>query len=254
MGMIKIVLENFRFLFTGSFLLFTIFSMAQPGSFEIRNITYDSLTQDLYLNYSKEISEASGILNGPEYYYDDLIIGGNPFFGTTQFHDGSVVYRGQRFENQEIGYDIYRDEVFISRYDQNRRISKINLEDDDVSAFEFSGRQFIHLNDSGNYENFPGNGYYELLYSGATKVLAQRSKKVTPANDGGLYKYQFQIADKIFIYKENSFHRIFFKRTLNTLLKDEKKSWKPFIRENGQSLRDLEAYCIGLCQYYDSLK
>lgn len=237
-----------------SLLLSSNISQAQSGEFQIVNLTYDSITEQLYNHYSDKIAEASLILNGPEYFYDDIILGGNPFWGKSQFNNGSIFYNGIRYDDQEIGYDIYRDEVFISRYDQNKILSKVSLNVSMVGGFSISKNQFIRLTESENFENHPGTGFYELLYTGNLKVIVKRNKKIVPANDGGLYKYKFVISDKIYVLKDKTFNRIGSRKALFGLLSDQKKNLREFARENKQDIRDLEVFVKMTCSYYDNMK
>ena len=231
-------------------------SLAQSNELDLVNRTYDSLTENLFTDYSGEISESSRIFNGPEYFYDDIIIGGNPFWGTRQFHNGSVFYEKVRYDNQEIGYDIYRDEIFISRYDQNGILSKINLSDTKVDGFMMEGHTFIRLNEVPDEADHPGEGYYEVLLKGEGElnVIAKRSKRIMPANDGGLYKYEFQVSDKLYVQKDTIYQRIFNRKNLINLLKDKKKSIRTYYRNHKTEFLDLEDYVVGICSYYEQIK
>ena len=225
----------------------------QQNSFLIQNNTYDSVTSDLYNTYSKVMKDGGRLLNGPEYYHDDFSTGGKPFFGTKTFHSGSIFFEEHLYENIDIGYDIFRGEVFISAYDQNRKLSMINVPVEKVRGFSLEGEVFIRLDENFESKNYPGNGFYQLLYDGDSKVLVKRKKKITPSDDD-LYKFEFSSVDELYVFQNQSFNRIRTKKALKELLADQKRAIRKFSKEYRFELKELESYVRTICRYYDSLK
>jgi len=223
--------------------------MAQSGELRIANNTYDKTAKHLYDNYTLTVGKASQILNGPEYYYDDKTRGGDPFFGTQQFHDGSVIYDGNIFENLDVGYDIFRDELFIS----DGIIATLKLPQEKVAGFSLGNNTFIMIQNDTLWRNQLNSGYYHLLYNGELKVLAKRKKKIIPSSDGQ-YRYMFEGADKLYVLKNNIFYPIRSKGALRKILADEKKPIREYYNENWLTMLEVESYVVNICQYYDFLK
>ena len=216
------------------------------------NHTYDQSVKKLYENYSVLIGESSSIYNGPEYYYEDESTGGDPFFLDTELHDGLVVYEGHIYGDLDVGYDSFRDELFIARYNYDGSSSLVRLLQDKVNAFQVSGHNFIRLPRS-KEKNSIDPGYYELLYDGKLKVVAKRFKTISPSDDG-IYRYRFSNTRKLFLRVNEIFYAVRSKSAIRKLLKDQKRSIREYSNDNMAYLLDLEDYLLLVASYYDDLK
>lgn len=225
-------------------------AVAQDTDFSKFIKAYNNYPEDLFKQYQEKIGEASQILNGPEYFYDDSDRGGDPYFGDSPFYEGSIIYNGNRYDDLEIGYDIYRDIMFVARYQQG--LTSYQLPVERVAGFTLDQHVFIRLIDPDSTSGHPGTGFYELLYNGKTKVIAKRRKKVVPSTEG-IYKYEYGTDDEIYIVRNDAFNKVWLKSSIRKLFKEEKKSIRRYSNDNKLYLMDLEPYAVQVCRYYDSL-
>ena len=224
--------------------------LSQTGDLKLVNNTYNPRVEKLFDSYSSKVGVSARIFNGQEYYYDDNTTGGNPYFMDMNLHDGLVIYEGNIYKDLDVGYDTFRDELFIVRVAFNGASARIKLPSEKVTGFQVSGRTFIWLQQDTVTSN-PVSGYYELLYDGQLKVIAKRFKTIAPSD--GLYRYEFSSSTKLYILLNNSYKQIRSKAAVRKLFKDKRRSIREYSRENEAYLLNLEDYLLLVARFYDQI-
>jgi hypothetical protein len=232
-------------------LLFTVKSFAQLMS------TDSSSQQAAFKNavslFSNSLGEQAPLYNGPEYnFYDHAIQGTAYFMDVNTFTVGTVFYDGQLFNNVQMLYDLYTDDVAVLLYNQ---FLKFYLLKPKVKSFDFLGHHFVNIiPDSINNKSGIKSGYYDELYNGKTEVLVKRTKSIqTTTNLAGLEKY-FSPSIDYYIRKDKVYYSFSSQGQLLDILKDRKKEIQQYIKANKIKFRDdREQAMVKIASYYDHI-
>ena len=154
--------------------------------------------------------------NYPEFEYK--FQNGSPFFLSENPLPGSVVYDSVYYPDLSVLFDDYRQYLVI--LDQNFKLKLIN---EKVSSFQMGDHHFVQFPE--NKDNgLPYSGYYEVIYSGRSRVLKRIVKK---------YREQLSIPEGVtrildeqvhyFIKRGEIFESVNSKRELLNFMKDHRK-------------------------------
>jgi hypothetical protein len=199
--------------------------------------------------YTSAAGTNSHLYNGSEYVDYDHRIKGDPFFASSYFNDGSLVFDGILYPHVTMFYDILHDDVVIKNYNGLPLI----LAKEKVYSFNYRGHQFANLvTDSLTAEIKPG--FYDVLYDGNVKLLAKRKKEF-------IEKITLQYADSYFIEKDAHYilkngelYPVSGKRDMLHVLKDKRTSLVKYIQQNKIDFnKGGEDAMIKLIGYYDGL-
>lgn len=113
------------------------------------------ITQQQYLHYIPGYTELyesvqqrygldQELINGIFFEYPYWKALGHPFFEENQFCNGTLVYRQKRYENIQMKYEIYEQELLIN-YHFNDKQMNIMLVKEFISEFSFNGKIFKYL-------------------------------------------------------------------------------------------------------------
>jgi len=196
----------------------------------------------------------SPLFNGPEYYLYDPHIKGNAYFmENSAFAAGAVLYDGIWYNNVQMIYDIYKDQVVILLYNH---FSKIYLINEKVEGFDYLDHHFKNImSDTIANKAELKSGIYDELYNGKTEVLVKRYKNIQTTNGGFSGPESFFDSHRsLFIKKGRNYFEISGKGSLLDVLKDKKKELDSYIKSaNIKFRKDPENAMVKIANYYDQL-
>ncbi|MFL1896564.1 hypothetical protein ACJRPK_12735 [Aquimarina sp. 2-A2] len=118
--------------------------------------------------------ENTNIFNGevyqPEYY---PLKGEHAYFKTDKFTKGFIEYDGQKYYNQNLKYDVYKDEILV-KLERGYGEAIIKLVKNKVSKFELLGHSFKLYNVDNESK---GISFVEILNTSERLTLVKKHSK-----------------------------------------------------------------------------
>ena len=109
---------------------------------------YAIAVNNAMINYHQFLKPETGLYNGREYYdYSPTIKDGDPFFLSTKFNTGNIIYDGILYENVPLLYDLVTSDVIIT---DSNYFYRIKLNGERVSRFSVLQHTFIRLEEDSN--------------------------------------------------------------------------------------------------------
>jgi hypothetical protein len=170
------------------------------------------------------------------------------FLFSNEFLPGSLTISGKEFNNINLKYDIFKDELLTPV--DNGIILQLNKEMIDSFSLNFKNNiyRFIRLKeDSG-----PG-GYFKILYKGKSALYLKYYKKIDKLAVEGQYDMFYQYS-KLFFVKDNMVYQITGKSDLLNAIADKKELMKTFIKKNKLNVSEkIPESFIPILRYFDGL-
>ena len=218
---------------------------------EIDSITYIKGINNAVAFYQQFIDPPTGLYNGREYAdYANSIKDGHPFFMSTNFNSGSIVYDGVLYDNIPLLYDLVKGEIIIKV-----GIYKISLINEKVSWFSVLNNKFVRIEENDSNQAVISTGFYNILYEGEIILYKKQKKKIQEdvSFSEGIKKYIIE-SDSYYFKKDSVFYPVNNKGSLLSLLQNKRKEVLQFIRKNKLDLRKhKENAFIRIAAYYDSI-
>jgi hypothetical protein len=214
-------------------------------------VSNQEISNNYIENYFNDVMGQKTVLfNGKQYEFDSSIISGNAFFmDARQFVMGTVTYRGFRFENVPVIYDVFRDEIITKVDDDFTAFALIN---EWVLNFSLHNHNFIRI--VVNFDSEIKTGFYDVIWDGKIKVLVKRTKSIQEKLDNTVQKY-FLPSTSYFIEKDGKYYKINSESAFMSLFKSEKQLFRKKIKENKLNFRkNPEEVLVTLASYYNTLK
>jgi hypothetical protein len=171
------------------------------------------------------------------------------FFLSKEFLTGSLSIKGKTFDNIQLKYDLYKDEILTSI--DSGRILQLNKEmiDSFTLSFQNINYRFISMQEDSLKRD---RSFFNVLYNGESSLLLKFSKKIDKLADEGKYDKFYQI-QKIYFVKGKAFYQITGKNDLFKILPEDKTRIKDFMKKNKLRIsgKDPESF-IPLIRYYDA--
>ena len=199
--------------------------------------------------FNSAMGERQEIYNGPAY---ELLPPGNK--GSFYFQDknyctpAAIKYDGTWYKNIPMMYDVHND-VMVSVLNSSFYI----LRTDKLSDVIFADHHFMNLA-TANQLNLPA-GFYDMLYSGNSQLIAKRSKVVRDENMGTQgVGYVYEDHTDLYVKRGDRYIEVNSKSALLDILADRKKLLNQYLQDNHINYsNDKEIAAIKLAAYYDSL-
>lgn len=213
---------------------------------------YRSAIDNIIRLYTDSVGENLRLYSGTEFTGGYRSSAGHPFFEYAEPQLGTVFYNGIRYPDVRLEYDLIRDELIFVNPANNLNIKLITQK---VEGFSIQNRLFIHITEGNSMANFPGAGFYELLYDkGAIQVLAKRRKRLRQAAKAEELA-KFTQTNNYYIKKDSTYYTIDSKKSLITVFKDHKAEVTKFIqKENLNFKKDPERTIVKVVDYYTQFK
>jgi hypothetical protein len=185
--------------------------------------------------YDRFIAENSTLYNGSEYIGYDPRIRGIPYYEADGFEKGFLAYNHCILSNVALNYDIVRDEVLSTRYNDNVRI---RLAIEKIDSFSLGIHFFMWINPDIGSSSVLHAGFYERVYNGKSKFFIKRRKLYRQKRDAEPDdKGWFEESDHFFVWYGLKFHEIHGKNDLFILFGKSNKEVKKFLRKKGIKYR-----------------
>ena len=177
-------------------------------------------------------------------------IRGDQFLFSTEFLPGSATIDGKTFNNLQLKYDIYNDELLTIT--DHSIILQLNKEMIELFTMKYQNRiyNFKRLN-ADSLSTL--SGFVNVLYDGGTSLYVKYRKEILLLAVENKYD-MFNQVNRIFVEKNGQIFRIDSKRELLKLLEDQKRLLHTFIRSSKLriSRRNPERF-KPVIEYYDKL-
>jgi hypothetical protein len=212
--------------------------------------SFDSSLNKVIEVYTKAAGVKAHLYNGSAYVDYDHRIQGNPFFESTYFEAGSLTYDGIYYAGIDMFYDILNDDVVIKNYNTE---TPLILVKEKISAFSFLGHNFTRLVADSTETGIPA-GIYDLLYDGATTLIAKRKKIINEKPGTQTIEISFRQADHYYIKKENRYYEVNSKRSVLDIMGKNKSKIVKYMHQNKIKFKpDKELAMIKMAVFNDQL-
>lgn len=177
--------------------------------------------------YDQNIGEQSVKFNGSQNIgYPSAVIEKNPYFETSNFTKGSILYDQVYYNNVFLLYDEAADLVILQ--DSSHRIELIT---ERLEAFSIADHKFQYLvKDNANASALLRTGFYQVLVENKTSLLTKETKKITEKIQGNELNYTIENSNYFYIKKAGRYFEIENKKGFFRLLKDKEKELKRYIK------------------------
>lgn len=222
-------------------LIVAIPSLAQPVPVDSTNPIPGARAAIFYQSY---VGADAPIYNGIAYQPNYRGLQGSPYFQTDNLTDGSLIYENLTYNHIPLLYNLVYDQLVISDPSGQLLIPPA----DKLQQFTFAGHHFIRI----TLINKPG--YYEVLGSGYTTLLAKHIKKIEEKIEYNELHHYISTHDEYYIYKQDQYHPVASGNSLLTLLADKKKELDQFRRSRRiRFKKNPESAMLQIIDYYNQL-
>lgn len=141
--------------------------------------------------YQRVMLDDNDFINGRTYHPYYLPSGSNPLFKSSTMLKGTIFSNGRIFQNLNIYYDLYKDQLVLNHISPHGEVLLINLNRQTLDSFLVSTdrdtTKLISL-------SFPENsklksGYYEIPYRGKMKLLIKHESDLIKKGGADEYVY-----------------------------------------------------------------
>jgi hypothetical protein len=193
-----------------------------------------------------------GVVYETEYYKS----GQHPFFLENTFYKSSITFKGNKYENVRIKYDLYNQDLILFQdlYENQPRFIKLNSQFIDGFCFKTESGvdyTFATLKDVEDInERFK---YYEIKYKNELLYVVGRDK-VLQRNTLNNWEVNFIENQRHYLIKDKKVYLIKRKGDIYKALKERKKEIKHFVKQNNfkVSLTNIESISK-LLKFYEEL-
>ena len=178
-------------------------------------------------------------------------IRGDQFLFSSGFMPGGVVIDEKEFNNLQVKYDIYNDELLTIT--DRGIIIQLNKEMIDFFSMKYNNQVFHFKRIDADSLGSP-TGYINVLYDGKTPLYVKYRKEILSLAVENKYDLFSQI-NKIYLQKDGKFIQINSKKEFLGMLKDQKQQVHNFIKTNNIriSKKNPESF-KPVIEYYDKLR
>jgi len=173
------------------------------------------------------------------------------FLFSSDFLPGNLTIEGKTFENAQLRYDIYKDEIMT--ISNNGMILQLNKEKIDSFSLDFSNKKYIFINvASDSAKGY--NGYLNLLYRGRSELTVKYEKDIELLAVDRRYDMFYQM-HRIYFVTDNNIFIVKHKGDIFKAVPEVKDQLRVYVRKNRLviSRKNPESF-IPLIRYYDSIK
>jgi hypothetical protein len=235
---------------------FFLYSLNSPQKAEAQNILTDSAFYSQSMNraihyYTEGAGASSNLYNGIIYQGYNHHVQGNPFFGDA-LQAGTISYDGVIYPGVPLSYDLVNDQVIIPNNDKSVLLQLLR---EKLAYFYSSGHFFLRIMADSASVNFPGNGYYDNLFSGKATVLVKREKKARTFGKPEEDLSRYVEYDHYYLLLNNRYYEVNNRGSVLDAFHDKKAEVSHFIRSNKISFKkDPADFLVRTAEYYSQLK
>ena len=173
---------------------------------------------------------------------------GTEFLIEDKWYKADVSVNGIYFEDVEVKYDIYNDDLLANYY--SKRIIILNKENIEEFTLYTGDRELLFRNVKDRYGL---EGYYQVIYEGKSRLLKKWKKKRAQFVIEARYD-EFQSDDVLILVKDEVAYEVKNRRKLLKVMDDNKREIRSFMRqENIHPDFNKPESIVPVLKYYDSL-
>ena len=178
-------------------------------------------------------------------------IKGDPFLFSDEFLTGTVTIGSKTFNQVDIKYDIYNDEL-ITVSDKGF-IIQVNKEIIDAFSFRWNEKDFIFRKmSSDSLKNT--EGFVNVLAEGEVSLFVRYRKDITLLAVDNKYD-QFNQVHRIYVTKNGEIRLVNSKKELLNLLNDRRQEIRSFIKSNNLNVaRNNPESFRSVVEFYNDLQ
>jgi len=200
--------------------------------------------------YKEATSQSQNLYNGRQYYVYDNRSEEHQFFEFRKWHNGVLMYDGQRFDSIPMLYDIFKDEVVIKHFNGDH----ILLQSEKIDYFFVDNHTFERLEAGKDINEQMRTGFYDVLYDGKTRTIVRRVKsrqeKIVDKMVIALYPQK----NSFFVRKDDRYHSVSSKKSAFNLFPEYKKELRKVLKDQKIKFRkNREVAIVTIVETYDKL-
>jgi hypothetical protein len=124
------------------------------------------------------------IINGKQYVFNVFHVEGHQFLENDNFINGTLTIKGETYENLELRYDIYNQELTLRFTNQFESQKIIVVSDAWLTSFTMGDKKFELTADESGVKRI-----YQTLGKGNTRVIYTWKKDLRLNTSNGLYSF-----------------------------------------------------------------
>jgi hypothetical protein len=173
------------------------------------------------------------------------------FFLSGDFLPGSITIGGKTFDNINVRYDIFSDQILIPL--NQGPVLQVNKEMVDSFSLSFMNKKWRFVNIKEDSLNLL-NGYVNVLYKGRSELYVKYRKEIALLAVDKMHD-KFYPVQKIYFVKNNIVNQISGERNFVKLFGDDEQAVKDYIRKNKLVLsrKNPESF-VPVIWFYDNLR
>ncbi|MEO5600288.1 MAG: hypothetical protein ABIR06_05110 [Cyclobacteriaceae bacterium] len=202
--------------------------------------------------YRQAIGGQAKIHNGSKYLPPKEAGDYHPYFLSEDWLIGNVVYDEEHFDNVPLMFDILHSRLVTEHSSSGHAIQLIV---EKLDQFSIAGHTFEKIDNASVNGSLPDTDFYDILYSGPTRVIAKRQKvlreKIVSNAIETLYDERF----RYFLFKNGVFFQVKNKSAVLKILEDQKQPLKKFLKNNNMIFSDDKELALKrMAEFYDNAK
>ena len=202
--------------------------------------------------YQKAIGAQARLFNGSKYLAPEHTIEQHPFLSSEDWLTGSVFYDGEYFQNVPLMYDLTSGQLITEHLTSGQAIQLVW---DKLDYFSIGDRYFEKIDATATGNTLPETEFYEILYSGKTRLVAKREKILREEIRATVIERSFEEKNRYFFFKNGTFFPVKSKASILKLMADKKTEMKRFLKQQRLPFaQNREKLLIRLAEHYDTLK
>jgi hypothetical protein len=211
----------------------------------------DSASSNAVKLYNNYIKGQSSLYTGSEYNQTEGTNDQHPFYKDADWQSGSVHYNEEYYENVSLLYDIFFDVIVTENFSNGNEMVLVKAK---IKNFSIGDDYFIHLPKNTLPEGLSTPGFYQVLHDGPSKVIVHHLKNYEERIESSKVEKYFTYKRRIYIFKDNAFHRVSKKAELFRLFKDKRSQLRTYAQSEKIKVTRKNPISFGLiASYYDSL-
>lgn len=220
-----------------------------PAQEKYDSISIQQSKDRITSRYEKVMEGTHHLYNGSEYFDYEPIDNEHPYFLTEEWSYSDLKYDGDWFHNVPLLFNIDQNKLIASYYYNG---NLMQLVESRVDEFILQGHRFINIKNTTDTITLR-TGYYEVLYNGATSVLARRSKQFIEKLEGTELYRKFNESSQIFIVVNGQYIKVRKKGDVIAALNSRKKELKEYIRGERLFVKEKENSIVQTAQQFDRI-
>lgn len=216
----------------------------------VADSTYSKAAYNNAVNYYyKYTDHQARLYNGFLHIGYSHKIEGVAYYIDANWRKGTVVYDGLRFNDVNMLYDIYKDELVIQHFHR----LMLTLHNEKVKEFSWDDNHFIRYLRDSTQKGSPATGFYQVLYKGKTTLMAKR-QKILEETVTDVLEQKFIPKNFYYINRDNAWYSVKTFKELRSILKEHSKEIRQYLRKNKiKYRRERERALVLALQQFDAL-